>query len=201
MALKVEHLKIEFDDWSRDYSFELTETERLAIQGPSGIGKTTLLLAIAGFIHTKSGRLEWKGENLRNLIPEKRPISMLFQDDNLFEHISVRENIMLGLLPHQRKTRLVDAIEALGLGQQLDKLPGQLSGGQRQRVALIRTVLRPEPLVILDEPFAELDSQTRIQAQVFVRDSLIADGKTLLMITHQGEDVAALATQTLQLAP
>ena len=200
MALKVEHLKIEFDDWSRDYSFELTETERLAIQGPSGIGKTTLLLAIAGFIPIKSGRLEWKGENLRDLTPEKRPISMLFQDDNLFEHISVRENIMLGLLPHQRKTRLVDAIEALSLGQQLDKLPGQLSGGQRQRVALIRTVLRPEPLVILDEPFAELDSQTRNQAQVFVRDSLIADGKTLLMITHQGEDVAALATQTLQLS-
>jgi len=200
MALKVEHLKIEFDDWSRDYSFELTETERLAIQGPSGIGKTTLLLAIAGFIPIKSGRLEWKSENLRDLTPEKRPISMLFQDDNLFEHISVRENIMLGLLPHQRKTRLVDAIEALSLGQQLDKLPGQLSGGQRQRVALIRTVLRPEPLVILDEPFAELDSQTRNQAQVFVRDSLIADGKTLLMITHQGEDVAALATQTLQLS-
>jgi len=200
MALKVEHLKIEFDDWSRNYSFELTETERLAIQGPSGIGKTTLLLAIAGFIPIKSGRLEWKGENLRDLTPEKRPISMLFQDDNLFEHISVRENIMLGLLPHQRKTRLVDAIEALSLGQQLDKLPGQLSGGQRQRVALIRTVLRPEPLVILDEPFAELDSQTRNQAQVFVRDSLIADGKTLLMITHQGEDVAALATQTLQLS-
>lgn len=199
MALQVDALKIEFSDWSREYSFSLAETERLAIQGPSGIGKTTLLLAIAGFIRTTEGHLSWKGLDLINLAPERRPISMLFQDDNLFEHISVRENMTLGLTPELRKHRLDDAIDALGLGQHLNKRPGQLSGGQRQRVGLLRTVLRPEPLVILDEPFAELDAHTRSQAQVFTRESLERDGKTLLMITHQGEDVAALATQTLQL--
>lgn len=201
MTLRVENLSIYYDDWQRDYSLIAHEGERLAIKGPSGIGKTTLLLALAGFIQPVAGTATWKDRDLISLPPERRPISMLFQDDNLFEHLSVGENLKLGLKVDAISASLMPAIEQLGLSDQLDKLPGQLSGGQRQRVGLIRTLLRPEPLIILDEPFAELDAETRQRALDFTRSVAEQGNKTLLLITHQDEDIAALATQTLLLEP
>lgn len=197
----MENLSIYYDDWQRDYSLIAHEGERLAIKGPSGIGKTTLLLALAGFIQPVAGTATWKDRDLISLPPERRPISMLFQDDNLFEHLSVGENLKLGLKVDAISASLMPAIEQLGLSDQLDKLPGQLSGGQRQRVGLIRTLLRPEPLIILDEPFAELDAETRQRALDFTRSVAEQGNKTLLLITHQDEDIAALATQTLLLEP
>lgn len=201
MTLRVENLSIYYDDWQRDYSLIAHEGERLAIKGPSGIGKTTLLLALAGFIQPVAGTATWKEQDLISLPPERRPISMLFQDDNLFEHLSVGENLKLGLNIEAISASLTPAIEQLGLADQLDKLPGQLSGGQRQRVGLIRTLLRPEPLIILDEPFAELDAETRQRALDFTRTVAEQGNKTLLLITHQDEDIAALATRTLLLEP
>lgn len=201
MTLRVENLSIYYADWQRDYSLVAPEGERLAIKGPSGIGKTTLLMALAGFIKPIAGSAYWGDQDLLALPPERRPISMLFQDDNLFEHLSVNENLKLGLKPEAITISLQAAVEQLGLSEQLHKLPGQLSGGQRQRVGLIRTLLRPEPLIILDEPFAELDADTRQRALDFTLSAAQAGNKTLLLITHQDEDIAALATQTLHLEP
>lgn len=201
MTLKVENLSIYYADWQRDYSLVAAEGERLAIKGPSGVGKTTLLMALAGFIKPTAGSARWRDQDLLALPPERRPISMLFQDDNLFEHLSVAQNLRLGLRAETIANTLQEAVEQLGLSEQLNKLPGQLSGGQRQRVGLIRTLLRPEPLVILDEPFAELDADTRQRALDFTLNAARASNKTLLLITHQDEDIAALATQTLHLEP
>lgn len=201
MTLKVENLSIYYADWQRDYSLVAAEGERLAIKGPSGIGKTTLLMALAGFIKPIAGSARWRDQDLLALPPERRPISMLFQDDNLFEHLSVAQNLRLGLRAETIANTLQEAVEQLGLSEQLNKLPGQLSGGQRQRVGLIRTLLRPEPLVILDEPFAELDADTRQRALDFTLNAARTSNKTLLLITHQDEDIAALATQTLHLEP
>ena len=198
MALCVDQLNITYPNWQRSYSFTTEQGERLAIKGPSGIGKSTLLLCLAGFIRPASGAAHWQNQDILALEPHQRPISMLFQEDNLFEHLSVEQNLTLGL----NKTgieQLGSAVERLGIREQLNKLPGQLSGGQRQRVGLIRTLLRPEPLVILDEPFAELDAETRALALEFSREKIEAEGKTLLLITHQDEDIAALATRTLHL--
>jgi thiamine transport system ATP-binding protein len=199
LALCVEQLNIVYPDWQRSYSFSAEASERLAIKGPSGIGKSTLLLCLAGFIKPQSGSVRWCDQDLLALEPQQRPISMLFQEDNLFEHLSVQRNLELGLDAQGLKS-LSDAVTRLGLAEQVNKLPGQLSGGQRQRVGLIRTLLRPEPLIILDEPFAELDAQSRSEALEFSREQIELRSKTLLLITHQDEDIAALATRTLHLS-
>jgi len=198
LALNVDQLNIVYPDWQRSYSFTAETGERLAIKGPSGVGKSTLLLCLAGFIEPASGTASWQDQDLLAFEPHQRPISMLFQEDNLFEHLSVEHNLKLGL-SETGLEQLGLAVERLGIRNQLTKLPGQLSGGQRQRVGLIRTLLRPEPLIILDEPFAELDTETRALALEFSREQIEAEGKTLLLITHQDEDIAALATRTLHL--
>lgn len=199
LALNVDQLNIVYPDWQRSYSFTVETGERLAIKGPSGVGKSTLLLCLAGFIQPTSGSAYWHDQDLLALEPHQRPISMLFQEDNLFEHLSVERNLKLAL-SETGLGKLGSAVERLGISDQLNKLPGQLSGGQRQRVGLIRTLLRPEQLIILDEPFAELDTETRALALEFSREQIEAEGKTLLLITHQDEDIAALATRTLHLS-
>ena len=199
MSLKVEQLNIVYPDWRRSYDLEAQTGERLAIKGPSGIGKTTLLLCLAGFIPAQSGSIRWCDQEIDRLPANRRPISMLFQEGNLFEHLSVKRNLELGLTESGLK-QLDEAVRRLGMEQHLMKSPGQLSGGQRQRLGLIRTLLRPEPLVILDEPFAELDAQTRALAIEFSREVIKHEQKTLLLITHQDEDIAALATRTLHLS-
>ena len=199
MSLKVEQLNIVYPDWRRSYDLEAQTGERLAIKGPSGIGKTTLLLCLAGFIPAQSGSIRWCDQEIDRLPANRRPISMLFQEGNLFEHLSVKRNLELGLTESGLK-QLDEAVRRLGMEQHLMKSPGQLSGGQRQRLGLIRTLLRPEPLVILDEPFAELDAQTRALAIEFSREVIEREQKTLLLITHQDEDIAALATRTLHLS-
>ena len=199
MTLRVEKLRIYYPDWQREYDLIAEQGERLALKGPSGMGKTTLLMALAGFIAPISGSASWLGNDLLALPPEKRPIAMLFQDDNLFEHLSVAQNLRLGLTQEAFSEQLPRALSRLGLQDQLSKRPGQLSGGQRQRVGLVRTLLRPEPLVILDEPFAQLDAETRTLAIGFTLEQVVQSNKTLLLITHQDEDIAALATRTLHL--
>lgn len=199
MTLRVEKLRIYYPDWQREYDLIAEQGERLALKGPSGMGKTTLLMALAGFIAPISGSASWLGNDLLALPPEKRPIAMLFQDDNLFEHLSVAQNLRLGLTQEAFNEQLPRALSRLGLQDQLSKRPGQLSGGQRQRVGLVRTLLRPEPLVILDEPFAQLDAETRTLAIGFTLEQVVQSNKTLLLITHQDEDIAALATRTLHL--
>jgi len=199
VTLRVEKLRIYYPDWQREYDLIAEQGERLALKGPSGMGKTTLLMALAGFIAPISGSASWLGNDLLALPPEKRPIAMLFQDDNLFEHLSVAQNLRLGLTQEAFSEQLPRALSRLGLQDQLSKRPGQLSGGQRQRVGLVRTLLRPEPLVILDEPFAQLDAETRTLAIGFTLEQVVQSNKTLLLITHQDEDIAALATRTLHL--
>lgn len=181
------------------YNFRCEERETVAIRGVSGVGKSTLLEAIAGYIPVSTGVLTWCGQDLRPLSPRDRPITMMFQDNNLFEHISVMENLALAGTSIKRR-ELEDAAEALQIAGHLGKLPGQLSGGQRQRVALIRTMLRPEPLILLDEPYSELDEDTRRTASSWTRDTVKAKGKTLLVVTHQVEDVSRLADRVIQLS-
>lgn len=200
-GLFVSELLIDYPGWTRQYSLSIDPGERLAIQGESGLGKSSLLLAIAGLIKIKSGSVHWNGEAIDKLAPEHRPIAMLFQNDNLFEHLSVYKNMGLGLDPSLDHDRAIkDAAEQLGIASELDKKPPQLSGGQRQRVGLLRTILRPEPIVLLDEPFAELDSSSRRIAANWTLERLKETNKTLLMVTHQEEDVDLLATQRLHLS-
>ncbi|WP_343574308.1 MULTISPECIES: ABC transporter ATP-binding protein [Pseudomonas] len=166
--------------------------------GPSGCGKTTTLRAIAGFEPVQDGRIELAGEVISRpgftLSPEKRRIGMVFQDYALFPHLSVADNIAFGIRKHPERTRIVDELLQLvkldALGQ---RYPHELSGGQQQRVALARA-LAPQPqLLLLDEPFSNLDVELRRQLSHEVRDILKARGTSAILVTHDQEEAFAVS--------
>lgn len=191
--LNINELVIERDGKALHYHQIIAKGDLVTIQGRSGVGKSTLLLAIAGFVETQSGDIQWNNISLLPFPAMQRPISMLFQENNLFEHLSVQQNLRLGLSKQYPQTNIEQAAEALEVLPYLNKRPNELSGGQRQRIALLRTLIRPEPIVLLDEPFAELDPHTRNIASQWVRQQAKAQNKTLLLVTHQDEDVEQVA--------
>lgn len=198
-GLLVEQLEVVLDGYRLSYDLKVAAGECLAIQGRSGVGKSTLLHTIAGFEQARSGRILWNGDDLLKRPAHQRPVSMLFQDHNLFEHLSVMTNLKLGFSTAPPHSVFEQAAEALGVADQLNKYPTELSGGQRQRIGLIRTLLRPEPLILLDEPFAELDPHTRHKAALWTAVTARTQGKTLILVTHQDEDAERIADRTLEL--
>lgn len=201
--LLIDKLAIRRGDNMLRYDFSLGAGRIMTIQGRSGAGKSTLLDLIAGFLQPEQGDIVWGDQSLLHLSVEQRPVSMLFQAHNLFEHISVAKNLKLGLNPGVdsavSEADVETAVKALGVEELLQRKPTALSGGQRQRIALLRTMLRPEPLVLLDEPFTGLDDVTREQAADWVRSAARKYHKTMLLITHQDEDVSRLADERLEI--
>ncbi len=200
--LEIDELVIRRGHWQQRYQLNVPAGTLLTIQGRSGAGKSALLAAIAGFEPVAAGDIRWQGHSLLGMPVEQRPVSMLFQAHNLFEHISVLRNLQLGLVfadPQARRRAIEMAAEALEIQAYLGKMPAELSGGQRQRVALLRTLLRPESLVLLDEPFAELDAYTRELAADWVKAVGKAQHKTILLVTHQDEDVARISDRNVLL--
>ena len=198
--LVIQNLLLRRGSWQRRYDLQVEPSSIVTIQGRSGAGKSALLAAIAGFEPVVEGDIQWQGQSLLPLAIEQRPVSMLFQEHNLFEHLSIAQNLKLGLKfssEAARQTAIQAAAERLEISAYLRKRPSELSGGQRQRVALLRTLLRPEPIILLDEPFAELDAYTRELAAWWVRETAKAVQKTVLLVTHQHEDVERLADQNL----
>jgi len=191
-TLEIKQLRIHLGNNTLSYQQSIKAGETVTLQGVSGVGKSSLLLCIAGFIKPTHGSIKWLSTDITNTSIEQRPVAMLFQENNLFEHISVLRNAQLGT-----KNISLDEIEQsaqqLQIADQLSKMPAQLSGGQRQRVGLLRTLLRPEPIILLDEPFAELDSATRSIAANWVAKKAKQHNKTVLLVTHQMEDVERLA--------
>ncbi|CAA6814469.1 MAG: Unknown protein [uncultured Thiotrichaceae bacterium] len=201
--LLIDKLTIRRGEDMLSYDLSLEAGKIMTIQGRSGAGKSTLLDLIAGFLQPEQGDIAWNNQSLLHLSVEQRPVSMLFQAHNLFEHISVAKNLQLGLnLSTDNSVSEVDvetAAKALGVEELLQRKPTALSGGQRQRIALLRTLLRPEPLVLLDEPFTGLDDATREQATDWVLSTARQYHKTVLLITHQDEDVSRLADCNLKI--
>jgi len=172
------------------------------ILGPSGAGKSTLLSLTAGFLMPTSGEIRLNGEDHRHTPPAKRPVSMLFQENNLFSHLTVRQNMGLGLHPGLKLTpvqqqELLDIAHQVGLETCLDRLPSQLSGGQRQRVALARCLLRSQPILLLDEPFSALDPALRSEMLNLLDKVCQERHLTLLMVSHNLDDAARVAQRTL----
>ncbi|OUS20124.1 hypothetical protein A9R01_18310 ['Osedax' symbiont bacterium Rs2_46_30_T18] len=190
--LDIQQLQIQLGDNQLNYHQQINSGDIVTLQGVSGVGKSSLLLCIAGFIQPVRGLISWQGTQISSQPIEQRPVAMLFQENNLFEHISVLKNARLGTA-NIGDTEIFAAAKELQITEQMQKMPLQLSGGQRQRVGLLRTLLRPEPLILLDEPFAELDNQTRTIAANWVNKIARAQNKTVLLVTHQMEDVDILA--------
>ncbi len=171
-----------------------------AIIGASGGGKSTLLAAIAGFQSVAAGRVVWQGQDLTQTAPGKRPVSTLFQDNNLFPHMTVAQNVGLGLRPNLKLTKadqkaVSDALDAVGLTGMESRKPGALSGGQQSRAALARVLVADRPVVLLDEPFAALGPGLRTEMLQLVQDQL--QGRTVLMVTHEPNDARHVADQVI----
>ena len=183
-----------------DLSFALPEGTIGCLIGPSGCGKTTALRCISGFEPIQRGEIRVGGEvvsSSSHMLPaEKRNIGMVFQDYALFPHLTVAANIGFGLRQHnasQRKTRVDELLALVGLEAQAASYPHQLSGGQQQRVALARA-LAPKPrLLLMDEPFSNLDVELRERLSLEVRDILKHEATTALIVTHDQNEAFALA--------
>jgi thiamine transport system ATP-binding protein len=178
---------------------------RVALIGPSGAGKSTLLGLIAGFVPSVEGRVTWAGADLGGLPPGKRPVSILFQDQNLFPHLSVAENVALGIDPALRlsradRARVDDALARVGLGGFGARRPGTLSGGEQGRVALARALLRARPILLLDEPFAALGPGLKAGMLDLVAELTEETGATLLMVSHDPGDALRICPETILVA-
>ncbi|MGH8197884.1 MAG: ABC transporter ATP-binding protein [Steroidobacteraceae bacterium] len=170
--------------------------------GPSGSGKSTVLRSIAGFERPDAGDVLADGELLSGrgswVPPERRRIGMLFQDFALFPHLDVLANVAFGLRDanrESRRRRALEMLELVGLAGVAGRFPHELSGGQQQRVALARA-LAPRPrLVLLDEPFSNLDADVRTELAQQVRAALVAEGATALLVTHDQREAFAIADE------
>ena len=183
-----------------EYSLKAERTDIVGIMGASGSGKSTLLELVAGFLVPKSGKIAWDGNDLGNLQLGKRPVTILFQSHNLFEHLTVVRNIAVGINPNGAPSKLeIERTEAalsmVGLDGLGHRLAANLSGGQKQRVALARAFVRPQPIVLLDEPFTGLDDDTKADHLKLVSELAKKQNKCVLMVTHDASDAEAVANQ------
>jgi iron(III) transport system ATP-binding protein len=182
----------------QDLNLHLNTGDIGCLLGSSGCGKTTTLRAIAGFEPVYEGEITLAGEVISRpgftLAPEKRRIGMVFQDYALFPHLSVAENIGFGIRKHPRLKQVTDELlELVNLGTLGKRYPHELSGGQQQRVALARA-LAPEPqLLLLDEPFSNLDGELRRRLSHEVREILKARGTSAILVTHDQEEAFAVS--------
>lgn len=198
MILRVEDLSLTWGDFTLSGSLTVPRGQLLAVIGPSGAGKSTLLSAIAGFAPPGAGRILWDGRPLDGLPPWQRPVAVLFQDANLFPHLSVTRNVALALDPRGRVNAaqaetVARMLESVGLAGFGDRRPGQLSGGQQSRAALARVLLMDRPLVLLDEPFAALGPGLKDEMLTLAATRLRAAGRTMLLVTHDPDEARALA--------
>lgn len=187
------------------FTLSVARGEQVAVLGPSGAGKSTLLNLIAGFLTPASGTLMIEGDDHTATPPSRRPVSMLFQENNLFSHLNVQQNIGLGLDPGLKlsalqREKLMHIARQMGIDNLMRRLPAELSGGQRQRVALARCLVRDQPVLLLDEPFSALDPALRQEMLALVSDVCHNRQLTLLMVSHSVEDAARIAPRSVVVA-
>ena len=196
-AFRYEEMEMLFDAVFPQASFT-------AVIGPSGSGKSTLLNLIAGFETPLSGNVLINGQDVTTLPPGSRPVSMIFQDNNVFAHLDLRQNVGLGISPSlsldaAQAQRVDAALAEVGLSPLAHRKPGDVSGGERQRVAIARALVRDRPVLLLDEPFAALGPALRRDMLDLVKAMQQARHMTVIMVTHQPEDAHHAATHTAYL--
>ena len=173
-----------------------------AIIGPSGAGKSTFLNLISGFSEISSGSILWNEQEISDLPPSKRNISILFQDNNLFPHLSVWRNLALAVsqwpkVSNDDEAKLQSVISEVGIQGLENRKPSQLSGGQQSRVALARVLLQKNKILLLDEPFAALGPSLKDQMLELIEKIAKKRGLLVLMVTHDPADANKIASQTI----
>lgn len=202
--IRLDNVFLADDTLPMTFDLQVAEGERIAIIGPSGAGKSTLFNLIAGFVLPTQGNIWLNGENHTRSAPYERPVSMLFQENNLFPHLTVQQNLALGLKTSLKLTALEqDQIEqvadAVGLTSFLSRLPNSLSGGQKQRVSLARCLLRDKPILLLDEPFSALDPELRLDMLNLIDELCHSKNLTLLLVTHQPSELTGKVDRMLRI--
>ena len=198
MTLRVEGISVAYDGELavQDADLEVPDGQVLAVLGPSGCGKSTALRAIAGLEPLTAGRITWDGADLAGTPTHKRGFALMFQDGQLFGHLTVARNVAYALRLRRASgidARVAELLELVGLAGYADRLPATLSGGERQRVALARSLAASPRLLLLDEPLSSLDADLRQRLATDLRDILRAAGTTTLMVTHDQEEAFAVA--------
>ncbi len=203
--LTLEGVLLTQGDFALRADFTVSGRDKVAVLGPSGAGKSTLLAAIAGFMAPAEGRILWNGTDLAGFEPGQRPVSMVFQDNNLFPHLTVFQNVALGISPGLRlstghRDAVTGCLERVGLAGMEARKPGSLSGGQQSRVALARVLVRAKPLLLLDEPFSALGPALKSEMLELVAELAADTEATVLMVTHDPRDALGFADSTILVA-
>jgi thiamine transport system ATP-binding protein len=170
----------------------------IAVTGPSGAGKSTFLNLLAGFETPESGRVLLAGKNVTGVHPAERPVSLVFQDNNLFAHLDIFTNVGLGINPALKlapadRSRISAALAQVGLTGFEKRLPATLSGGERQRAAFARALVRKRPILLLDEPFAALDPSLRNGMAELLTAMQRETGATVIIVSHDPDEVRRIA--------
>jgi thiamine transport system ATP-binding protein len=202
--LHLDRLAVQQGGFSLRADFKIAAGDRVAVIGPSGGGKSSLLNAIAGFLAPRVGQVLWNGQPMPDH-PGERPLSILFQDHNLFPHLTVLDNVAIGLRPDMRlsvsqKAQALAALDQVGLSDKATAYPRDLSGGQQGRAGLARVLLRQRPLLLLDEPFAALGPALKDEMLEITRQIVQQAGVTILMVTHDPQDAMSFAEYAILVA-
>ena len=202
--ITLDHVTFRYEEMEMRFDAQFPTGSFTAVIGPSGGGKSTLLNLIAGFEAPEQGRVLINGADVTALPPDQRPVSMIFQDNNVFAHLDLWQNVALGIAPSlkldaDQKVRVDSALVEVGLSALMQRKPGEVSGGERQRVAVARALVRDRPVLLLDEPFAALGPALRRDMLDLVKAMSEARRLTTVMVTHQPEDALAAASHTAYL--
>ncbi len=197
--VRLDKVRFSYGQASMEFDTLFKAGEITALMGPSGSGKSTLLNLVAGFEMPDAGRVLIGAEDVSRAGPSERPVSMVFQENNLFAHLTVAQNVGLGRSPALRLTpaeheAINAALDQVGLSGKGDRLPAALSGGERQRVALARVLVRDRPVLLLDEPFASLGPALRDEMLDLMSRLHAETGMTVVFVTHQPEDARRLSS-------
>lgn len=200
--LEVDGMLVRQGDFTLNASLSIKSGARLAVIGPSGDGKSTFVSALGGFLSVQAGRIVLDGKDITSAAPDQRGMATLFQDSNLFPHLTLMQNVGLGLRPSLRlssgeKARVEDALNRVGLVGMSERKPGEVSGGQQSRAALARVLVMAKPWLVLDEPFAALGPALRNEMLDVLTTILDQTGAGLIMVTHAPEDARRIAHQTI----
>ena len=186
------------------FNFFVKEGEIVTLEGPSGIGKTTLINLIAGFLQPEKGEIYWHKERIDTLDTIERPVSTIFQTDNLFEHLSCFQNVSLasssaGKISNSSVEQINNYFLELGIGNLQSRFPGEISGGQQARVSIVRALLANKPILLLDEPVSSLDERTRFETLEVIKKTALKYNLTLIIVSHQKEDRKFLNARQIRL--
>ena len=203
--LKINNATIKLKSFHLKIDLTIKRESITAVIGPSGSGKSTLFDVIGGFNQVDSGSIIWENNNIGNLQPAQRPITVLFQDNNLFPHLNTYQNVALGLTTklknHEKfKLKIDDALEKVDVIEHSNKYPSELSGGQKGRTALARALVRKKPFLLLDEPFSALGPGLRREMLNLVREISHKNKLTVMIVTHDPAELADVCQDVIVVA-